>query len=309
MKKEDGRLLKFEIKQLMERIVDESDFLPIKLFNDVLTKMSYSDTASKKIINNLEAFNSCNIRLVNSTDMLNSVLTSDDKKSSIMKISLSAQEMCVAHEFGHLLLDLFSNNELPSNYVDVNYNVQERLVDNYLEVSSVIMNYRDYLYDRLIDSINEPMDFIERNPDIFLDFGDNEDITEADFISNIIGDYYIFMVNFDKVGFGFNIISNILDSSFHGENPFRDLYGKSDIDPLLTARDKAYFLEDVNGKFFAGFEEQFADYLVMKLYRDKLYPVINKLENLIGKDWFLMMDEYYLMISNKVEEKAKSYRK
>ena len=65
----------------------------------------------------------------------------------------------------------------------------------------------------------------------------------------------------------------------------------------------------MNGKYFAGFEEQFADYLVMKLYNDRLYSYIDKLKSFIGEEWFIMMDNYYELISIKVFEKAKSYRK
>lgn len=310
MQKEDCNLLKTERKNLISRIVDESDFLPLKLFNDVLNKMIEKDNVSRKIVDNLEAFNSCNIKLINSNNMLNSVLTSDDKKNSILKISLGAQEMCVAHEVGHFLLDLFSNNELPSDYMEINYNVQKSLCDRYFEVSSEISKYSDYLYNKLISNIEQPMNFIGRNPDVFNDLKKkNNDITENEYISSIIADYYIYLINFDLEGFGYSIISNILDSSFHGENPFRKFYGKDDFDPLLVAREEEYFLEDKNGKYFAGFEEQFADFFVLKLYRDRLYLTINKLEKLIGKEWFFMMDEYFLMISNRVEEKAKSYRK
>lgn len=299
-----------EIKSFFSKMPNDTNYLGMKLLNDVFSRMNNSDVVSQRIIANLDGISSCNIKIINSSDMLNSVLTSDDKSTSRMSISLSAQEMIVAHEFGHLLLDLFSNSELPSRYMEVNQNVQDKLINNYGDVSSELWSDSNYLYDKLIENIEEPMDFIKRNPDDFLEFQEKyEAVTENDYISSIIGDYLIYMSNFDREGFGYNIISNILDSSFHGANPFRIYYGNVEINPLLTTRDEEYFLEDENGKYFAGFEEQFADYLVLKLYRDNLYSVIEKLENLIGKDWFLMMDDYYQMISNRVEEKAKSYRK
>lgn len=299
-----------EAKDFFRKMPNDTDYLGMKLLSAVFSRMNSSDEFSKKIVTNLSGISSCNIRIINSSDMLNSVLTSDDKSTSRMKISLSAHEMIVAHEFGHLLLDLFSNSELPSRYMEVNQGVRDRLINNYGEVSSELWNYSNFLYEKLIESIEEPMDFIKRNPEYFLEFREKyEDVSENDYISSVIGDYLIYMSNFDENGFGYNIVSNILDSSFHGDNPFLVYYGNQEISPLLTARDSEYFLEDDNGKYFAGFEEQFADYLVMKLYRDKLFSTINKLEYFIGRDWFIMMDEYYKLISNRVEEKAKSYRK
>lgn len=299
-----------ETKDFFRKMSNNTNYLGMKLLSDVFFRMNSSDECSKRIIANLSSISSCNIEIINSTDMLNSFLTSDDKQSSIMKISLSAQEMIVAHEFGHLLLDLFSNSLLPSKYMEVNQGVQESLIDNYDYVSSELQNYSNYLYEKLIENIEEPMNFIKRYPEYFLKFKEKyESVSESDYISSIIGDYLIYMSNFDRDGIEYNIISNILDSSFHGANPFLAYYGNREINPILIARNPEYFLEDKNGKYFAGFEEQFADYLVIRLYSDRLFLTIDKLKCFIGRDWFLMMDEYYKLISNRVLEKAKNYRK
>lgn len=299
-----------EVKEFFKRMPEDTNYLGMKLLSDVFFRMNSSDKASKNIITNLDGLSAHNIQIIESVDMLNSVFTSDDKANSRMKISLSCQEMIMAHEFGHLLLDLFSDSKLPKGYMEVNHDVQNKLVYNFPLVSLELSNYSDIIYEKLISNIEEPMEFIKRNPfELSKFFQKYEDVTENDYISSIIGDYLIYMSNFDIESFGYNKISNIIDSSFHGTNPFLEFYGNSNIFPILTSREEEYFLEDLNGKYFAGFEEQFADYLVMKLYNDRLYLYIDKLKNFIGEEWFIMMDNYYELISIKVFEKAKSYRK
>lgn len=299
-----------EVKEFFKRMPEDTNYLGMKLLSDVFFRMNSSDKASKNIITNLDGFSAHNIQIIESVDMLNSVFTSDDKVNSRMKISLSCQEMIMAHEFGHLLLDLFSDSKLPKEYMEVNHDVQNKLVSNFPFVSLELSNYSDIIYEKLISNIEEPMEFIKRNPfELSKFFQKYEDVTENDYISSIIGDYLIYMSNFDIESYGYNKISNIIDSSFHGANPFLEFYGNSNIFPILTSRGEEYFLEDLNGKYFAGFEEQFADYLVMKLYNDRLYLYIDKLKSFIGEEWFIMMDNYYELISIKVFEKAKSYRK
>ena len=299
-----------EVKEFFKRMPEDTNYLGMKLLSDVFFRMNSSDKASKNIITNLDGLSAHNIQIIESVDMLNSVFTSDDKANSRMKISLSCQEMIMAHEFGHLLLDLFSDSKLPKGYMEVNHDVQNKLVYNFPLVSLELSNYSDIIYEKLISNIEEPMEFIKRNPfELSKFFQKYEDVTENDYISSIIGDYLIYMSNFDIESYGYNKISNIIDSSFHGANPFLEFYGNSNIFPILTSREEEYFLEDLNGKYFAGFEEQFADYLVMKLYNDRLYLYIDKLKNFIGEEWFIMMDNYYELISIKVFEKAKSYRK
>lgn len=299
-----------EVKEFFKRMPEDSNYLGMKLLSDVFFRMNSSDKASKNIITNLDGFSAHNIQIIESVDMLNSVFTSDDKVNSRMKISLSCQEMIMAHEFGHLLLDLFSDSKLPKEYMEVNHDVQNKLVSNFPFVSLELSNYSDIIYEKLISNIEEPMEFIKRNPFELSEFFQKyEDVTENDYVSSIIGDYLIYMSNFDIESYGYNKISNIIDSSFHGANPFLEFYGNSNIFPILTSRGEEYFLEDLNGKYFAGFEEQFADYLVMKLYNERLYLYIDKLKSFIGEEWFIMMDNYYELISIKVFEKAKSYRK
>lgn len=299
-----------EVKEFFKRMSEDTNYLGMKLLSDVFFRMNSSDKASKNIITNLDGFSAHNIQIIESVDMLNSVFTSDDKVNSRMKISLSCQEMIMAHEFGHLLLDLFSDSKLPKEYMEVNHDVQNKLVYNFSRVSLELSNYSDIIYEKLISNIEEPMEFIKRNPfELSKFFQKYEDVTENDYISSIIGDYLIYMSNFDIESYGYNKISNIIDGSFHGTNPFLEFYGNSNIFPILTSREEEYFLEDLNGKYFAGFEEQFADYLVMKLYNDRLYSYIDKLKSFIGEEWFIMMDNYYELISIKVFEKAKSYRK
>lgn len=299
-----------EVKEFFKRMPEDTNYLGMKLLSDVFFRMNSSDKASKNIITNLDGFSAHNIQIIESVDMLNSVFTSDDKVNSRMKISLSCQEMIMAHEFGHLLLDLFSDSKLPKEYMEVNHDVQNKLVYNFSRVSLELSNYCNIIYEKLISNIEEPMEFIKRNPfELSKFFQKYEDVTENDYISSIIGDYLIYMSNFDIESYGYNKISNIIDGSFHGTNPFLEFYGNSNIFPILTSREEEYFLEDLNGKYFAGFEEQFADYLVMKLYNDRLYSYIDKLKSFIGEEWFIMMDNYYELISIKVFEKAKSYRK
>ena len=139
-----------EVKEFFKRMPEDTNYLGMKLLSDVFFRMNNSDKASKNIITNLDGFSAHNIQIIESVDMLNSVFTSDDKVNSRMKISLSCQEMIMAHEFGHLLLDLFSDSKLPKEYMEVNHDVQNKLVSNFPFVSLELSNYSDIIYEKQI---------------------------------------------------------------------------------------------------------------------------------------------------------------
>lgn len=294
-----------EIKEFFAKNEEKQTYLTMKLLYNVFLRMNNSDDSSKLIIKNLEIFNLFDISLIDSDSMFNYVYTEDDLIKSEFAISKCASEMAVAHEFGHLLLDFFSEQKLPDNYIEINKKIIERLLLKKDKINNMLISFRDHLFKSLIDSIEEPIAFIERNYDILKQ---NPELTENDLINKTIVDYFFFFSNFDEKANNFNKVGNILDSIFHGNNPFYELYGNEEFSPLIACHSKEYYLEDENGCYFAGFEEQFADYLLLKLYNKEMAPTIQTLKSLLGDEWFIMMDEYYCNIALKVANKNKQYK-
>lgn len=303
--------MKKEVEQFFLNLPKDSNYLAMKLLSDVFSRMEESDDTSRKIVQNIEALNCFHIRLLDSHSMANSVYTEDNGVESRIAFSFSAQQMIATHEFGHLLLDLFSEAKLPTNYFEVNQEAVDRLVSKSEEISQTLNTSRDYLFQLLVNSVNELISFIQNHPVVLEEFSkENKNATMEDLLPIAIADYYCFLTNFDERANQINCFGNIIDSSFHGENPFIELYGNDEFFPLIASHDSSYFLEDNDhGKYFAGFEEQFADYLVLKLYRKEMYPTITALQNVIGDDWFFMMDSYYDCLADKVENQCRVYKK
>ena len=116
------------------------------------------------------------------------------------------------------------------------------------------------------------------------------------------------LAEFDKSTIEYNIVSNVVDSIFAGDNPFYSTYGNESIHPILASHRKEYFCDDSMDSKVIGFEEQFAEYVVLRVFGNEMRGVTTTLHNLIGDEWFLMMDEYYDNIANKVSESGKVYQ-
>lgn len=285
------------------------NYLAMKLLLDVFNRMMISDDVSKNIIDNISVLSQYNIRLVDSNSMFNFVYTEDDLSEVKFAISKASQEEIVCHEFGHLLLDLFFDGNLPEEYIEVNKKAIKRMIENKDNISDMLGSFRDELYQGLIDNVGEAFEFVDRNPEVYQEYIKlNPEAGKEEFIGDVIADYYCFMSNLDRKSSNYNRIGNIIDSMFHGENPFYELYGNEEIFPLIASHDKTYFIKDEHGPEFAGFEEQFAEYLVLRLYGDNMSDVVSTVRMIAGDEWFLMMDKVYEDISLKISEDVKVYQ-
>ena len=56
------------------------------------------------------------------------------------------------------------------------------------------------------------------------------------------------------------------------------------------------------------FEEQFADYLVLRTFPDKFSEARGVLHKVLGDEWFTMMDDFYDKVTKRVCEKSKIYQ-
>lgn len=297
-----------EMEEFFRKLKDPN-FLAMKLLYDVFKQMSSCDEESRSIVENIGVLSEYNIRMVDSQSMYNYVYTEDDLSEVKFAISKAGQKYVVAHEFGHLLLDLFSEKQLPDNYLIVNSKVRKRLLKNKKEVKELLFEISEYLYQRLNRNVHEPIEFINRNQFVVDEYQkSNNGGTYDDLINEAVGDYFCFMSSFDMESVEGNLVGNIIDSSFHGNNPFIKSYGRSDFYPLISCHDKEYFHEEDTPEF-TGFEEQFAEYLVIRLFSKELGVVEGKLRELIGNEWFDMMDKYYKGIVQKIKSQKKVYCK
>lgn len=284
------------------------NFLAMKLLLNVFNRMKLDDV-SKKIIDNIDVLSSYNISLVDSGSSYNYVFSEDDLSSIEFAISKIGTEYFACHEFGHLLLDLFAMGEVPENYMEVNQLCIQRLMAREEEVSRMIKGFTYEVFNNFTEGINKPIEFLERHPEFVNDyFKENPSASRSDLLGEAVGGYFKLFSTFDKRADDYNRIGNIIDGMFHGSNPFSTYYGNHELYPVISMHDEEYFTEDDNGEIVAGFEEQFADYLVLRIYGDEMTGTVNTIRNLVGDEWFAMMDKFYEGIVDRIVSKEKNFQ-
>ena len=89
-----------------------------------------------------------------------------------------------------------------------------------------------------------------------------------------------------------DMITGVIDSVYGGNNPYYDYY----VENVLRYHSKEYFQKN---KMFE-FDEQFADYTAMRIYGEQ-YAIAEKfLNNVLGDEWFNMMDAKYNSLADKL---------
>ena len=271
--------------------------------------MESNDSSSKKIIDNISILSEYDLKFIYSKCAFNYVFSEDDLSKIEYAISTTASTFVACHEFGHLLLDIFARGELPEDYERVNKLCTKRLLAKKELVSSLLQRYRDNAFASLMSEIEEPLSYYERHKDFAEEYlRENPEADESEMIQDAIIEHFALISSFDKKIDSYNRIGNIIDGMFHGNNPFYLDYGNDQFHPVLSMHDCEYFTEDDNGPIVAGFEEQFADYLVLRIYRDEMKQTINVLQSLIGSEWFDMMDKHYDKISDRISTDSKVYQ-
>lgn len=283
------------------------DFLPMKLLLNVFNRMNNPfDETSKKVYDNINALTDFNISLNELANTDNYVWTADDLSESRMMISCKASDDLVCHEFGHLLLDLFANSEIPEEFEEVNATCVARLNSKQEEVRQLLSNYCDEIYGMIQDESGDFLDFLDRHPEIEAMYLEkNPYDTKEECADHVLCAFMALVTNFDDKAVGYNKVSNIIDAMYAGENPFSYEYGIDELYPLLAMHESEYFLEDECSPQRASFEEQFADYLVLRLFTRELGREIGTLHSLIGDEWFEMMDRHYTTVADRISERGK----
>lgn len=69
-----------------------------------------------------------------------------------------------------------------------------------------------------------------------------------------------------------------------------------------------YFETGDYGREVMGFEEQFADYLVLRTYSKKMREANSTLRELLGDEWFQMMDKFYDKVTGRISERVKTHQ-
>lgn len=287
----------------------DANFLAMKLLLGVFEKMEKSDSMSRRIVDNISILSQYNLLFTYSGDSGSYVYSEDDLSKIEYAIASCGSEYVACHEFGHLLLDLVARGEVPEDFKEINSICQKRLLDNKEYVSSLLQKYRDFAFEKLIEEIDDPLKFYERHPELKDEyFEKNPDADEDEMMQDIIVDHFALISAFDKNICDYNKVSNIIDGIFHGNNPFFLDYGNEHFDPVLAMHTDEYYETGDFGPLVMGFEEQFADYLVLRVYHDEMIGTINTLHGLIGSEWFSMMDKFYDKVTNRISDKGKVYQ-
>lgn len=289
--------------------LEEPNFLAMKLLFGVFKRFENGDKCSQKIVDNIGLFSKYNIRLLHSKDSCNSVFTTDDLSRIDFSIAESGTEEIVCHEFGHLLLDIFARGEVPDEYSEVNKLCRKRLLMNEEEVFELLELYRDITFAKITENLDEPLGFCNRHPEYReLYFIENPEAIEEDLINDILIEHFALVANIDQDIEQYSKVSNIIDSIFCGDNPFCFAYGNDEIDPILAMHCDEYFEDADFGPDVLGFEEQFADYLVFRTFPEKMNEAKAVLYNLLGQEWFTMMNRFYEKVTDRIGDDKKVYQ-
>lgn len=287
------------------RSLDNPNFLTMKLLNDVFNKMDSSDDFGRKIVDNIDLLSQYNIILDGGIGF-DSYYDLDQKNLFLPNI---CTEYVACHEFGHMLLEFFEENSYPEEFPDVMKMCRIKLFSDQQNVSELLEGFKDELVQKSQDNPDQSEEFFKYYPEEKERYLEKYNGDVDAFLEDVFIYRYGLLSLFDKNAIGYNIISSIIDSIWWGSNPFFWSCVDTNGFPRLLIHGEEYFFSNVRAvRDSISFEEQFAEYLVLRLYGDELNDTTDILRNLIGDEWFSMMDKYYENLSTKIEEKGKVYK-
>ena len=241
-----------------------------------------------------------------------------------------------AHEFGHMLFDVVDST-LPTNVDSViestinNLEANKTTIENffndaldykkqidakadqeaitYLD-SEVGIEYVEGLVNDMIGDrssikslLSELLLPTEKQEIVLKQFDDGrvdalkENLLKLTRVSEIIKSERIAELN-DSQMKQIDMITGIIDSVYKGEPIFDDFLSKN----RFRRHGADYFAKRADSM---SFNEQFADYSAMRLYSDEYAVAWTFLKNVLGDDWFNMMEEKYTEISNQLADPNK----
>lgn len=282
------------------------NFNTMKLLNSVLKKMSINDEESRSIVENLDVLSSYNIILDGDMGIDCHVDSSDDLSVISYFLGSSATEIDAAHEFGHLLVDVFDRGNRPEEFDEVLDIVQQRLLKRKSEIREMLQGFSCEVYDDYKEHEDEFYQWAQMNPGIKKEFfRRHPDAIDEDFEEMLKLNFFANHTCANQNAMNYNKISNIIDCIFFNDGNFYESFGVDEFFPVLSMHDDAYFDDDPAGCNQVSFEEQFADYVALRLYGDKLGFATDILHDILGEEWFEMMDKHYKKITSKISSKGK----
>lgn len=138
---------------------------------------------------------------------------------------------------------------------------------------------------------------------------ENDEATEEEFLEEVRIHYFANVTTFDIEVENYNKIANGVDSIFLNDGPFYMAYDNDEYFPVLSMHNDDYFSDGRSGVDFVFFEEQFADYVVLRVYKDKMGFALDRLYDMLGEEWFIMMDNYYEEVVGRMSERGKTFVK
>ena len=290
--------------------VRKPNFLTMKLLSQVFKRMSVVDEESKHIIDNFDVISKYNFVLDGDIGIDNYVNVSDDLSLITIFLSMCCSEVDAAHEFGHVLLELFGGKSRPDNYDEVIDKVQQSMLKRKSEIRGMLQGFSDEVYEDYLEHEDEFYQFLQLNPGLRKEyFKRNPLALDEDFEVDARLHFFANYTTFDEKAMNYNKVANIIDSIFYNDGNFYESYGTDEFFPVLSMHDDAYFEESPMGREQVSFEEQFAEYFSLRLYGDRLGYANKVLHDILGDEWFEMMDRYYEKISKNVSEKGKVFGK
>ena len=284
-------------------------YLTMKLLSDVFKKMGSGDEASQRIIDNIDVLSQYNFILEGDIGTDNYVISPDDLSEVVLFLSSCCSDVDACHEFGHILIDLFARGERPENYDEVILNVRRRMLEREEEIYALIEGFSDEVYSDFIAS-GDLDRFLEKSSIVREDFFKRHPDADEDDFNQVVRLYcFANAITFNSKAENYNKVANIVDSIFLNDGTFYMAYGNDEHFPVLAMHDDEYFEEYVYGEEQASFEEQFADYVALRVYGDRLSYANEVCLDILGDEWFDMMDKHYNSIVDRISEKGKEYQK
>lgn len=282
------------------------NFNTMKLLNSVFKKMSINDEASQSIINNLDVLSQYNITLDGELGIDSGVDSADDLSVISFFLASCASEVDAAHEFGHLLLDIFDRGNRPEEFDEVLDTVQQRLLKRKSEIREMLQGFSDEVYEDYLEHEDEFYQWVQMNPGIKKEFfRKNPGALDEDFEEALKLNFFANYTSGHENAMNYNKISNIIDCIFFNDGNFYESFGVDEFFPVLSMHDDEYFDNDPAGCNQVSFEEQFADYVALRLYGDRLGFATDVLHDILGEEWFEMMDKHYRKVASKISDRGK----
>ncbi len=337
--------LPFKTQKFISKLAQNSDYLSLKAFTESLIYgYKNGDESTKKVIENIDTLDKLsqvpNLYLADTLEIEKSSFSDNNRFLHNNKMFITNEVgndfQIIAHEIGHMLLNVIDNTTLPDNFDTIITKIQNNWSQDSSRLLSFLNEARDYketLWTKSVEmgeqyAKEQDANFNEHIKQLYEDNVELEkelskaattyDISDMELqrmmrendyeaISKLLKRYYVnlyisedftYRSNNDSSMQIYDVVAGLIDSVYNGNNPY---YSTIYDNGFLRSHTSNYYKK----KNTNSFDEQFADFTRMKLYDMQAVEIITK--ELLGNEWFLMMDEKFAQIANKMENHETSY--